>query len=346
MANPEHVAKLKEGVEAWNAWREENPRVRPDLGQVEGLNAHLNGYDFTDTDFFNANLIGAQLKSTTLHGTDFQYADLVCAELQFAKLIDSNFSHARVDSADFSDSSLGGVTFDDTSLAGANFLRAKIGGVRFLNVDLSSTLNLDTSDVYYPCSISTTTIYKSSGQISREFLIKSGIPEQHVDYLLDLPKSLQPFEYRSCFISYTEKDDALAKRLYDDLKNEGVMVWRWREDAKWGKDLERDIAETVPRYDRLVLLCSEESLRSQAVHDEIELALEKEANLMRHGTENYDVLFPLDLDGYVKSDAWEHPKKRKVLKKWMGDFQGWDSDEKKYQSSFQRLLEGLKASMA
>ncbi|MGA2411123.1 MAG: hypothetical protein ABSG46_12140 [Candidatus Binataceae bacterium] len=29
MANPEHLAKLKEGVEAWNQWREENPEILP-----------------------------------------------------------------------------------------------------------------------------------------------------------------------------------------------------------------------------------------------------------------------------------------------------------------------------
>lgn len=31
MANPEHVAILKSGVEEWNRWREENPGIRPDL---------------------------------------------------------------------------------------------------------------------------------------------------------------------------------------------------------------------------------------------------------------------------------------------------------------------------
>ena len=29
MADPEHLAKIEEGVEAWNAWREEHPEVRP-----------------------------------------------------------------------------------------------------------------------------------------------------------------------------------------------------------------------------------------------------------------------------------------------------------------------------
>jgi hypothetical protein len=31
MANDEHVALLKQGVDAWNVWREENPDIRPDL---------------------------------------------------------------------------------------------------------------------------------------------------------------------------------------------------------------------------------------------------------------------------------------------------------------------------
>ena len=31
MANDEHIAILKKGVAAWNAWRHENPDISPDL---------------------------------------------------------------------------------------------------------------------------------------------------------------------------------------------------------------------------------------------------------------------------------------------------------------------------
>jgi len=31
MANEEHIARLKQGVDAWNAWRRETPDARPDL---------------------------------------------------------------------------------------------------------------------------------------------------------------------------------------------------------------------------------------------------------------------------------------------------------------------------
>jgi len=41
MSNPEHLAKLKEGVEAWNKWRKDNeedvpPSIRPLLlGKIQ-----------------------------------------------------------------------------------------------------------------------------------------------------------------------------------------------------------------------------------------------------------------------------------------------------------------------
>ena len=45
MANDEHVAMLKQGVDAWNAWRRENPHIRPDL-----LGADLSGADLRRAD--------------------------------------------------------------------------------------------------------------------------------------------------------------------------------------------------------------------------------------------------------------------------------------------------------
>jgi hypothetical protein len=41
MANGKHVAVLKKGVEAWNAWRDENPDIRPNLSDADLREANL-----------------------------------------------------------------------------------------------------------------------------------------------------------------------------------------------------------------------------------------------------------------------------------------------------------------
>jgi hypothetical protein len=57
MANPEHLAKLKEGVEAWNEWRAKNLDIVPDLSKADLQGAYLMG----------ANLWGVKLFSETNH---------------------------------------------------------------------------------------------------------------------------------------------------------------------------------------------------------------------------------------------------------------------------------------
>ena len=64
MANAEHLAILKGGVEHWNAWREENEKVLPDLTE--------------------ADLKGADLQKAYLHGVDLNGADLQGADLASA----------------------------------------------------------------------------------------------------------------------------------------------------------------------------------------------------------------------------------------------------------------------
>jgi hypothetical protein len=43
MANDEHVALLKEGAAAWDRWREENPKIRPNLSCAKLFGTNLRG---------------------------------------------------------------------------------------------------------------------------------------------------------------------------------------------------------------------------------------------------------------------------------------------------------------
>ena len=45
MANPEHLAKLNTGVEAWNQWRLSNPSIKPDLPKADLTGADLSHAD-------------------------------------------------------------------------------------------------------------------------------------------------------------------------------------------------------------------------------------------------------------------------------------------------------------
>jgi uncharacterized protein YjbI with pentapeptide repeats len=74
MANTEHVALLRQGVEVWNAWREENPDIVPDLSMTSALGIALGLA--VGAHLARANLRGADLIGTNLRGTDLSEANL------------------------------------------------------------------------------------------------------------------------------------------------------------------------------------------------------------------------------------------------------------------------------
>ena len=83
MANDELVAMLKQGVAAWNAWRDENRNIRPNLSEVNLSKADLSKADLRDADLreanlgqailFKANLIGANLSGAYLFGASSEF---------------------------------------------------------------------------------------------------------------------------------------------------------------------------------------------------------------------------------------------------------------------------------
>jgi TIR domain/Pentapeptide repeats (8 copies) len=96
MADNDHVALLKQGMEAWNKWREENPGIKPDLG-----GANLKGADLWRTDLKGANLAeadlwGANLTEAHLWGANLTEADLRGADLREARLSETVFGNTNL----------------------------------------------------------------------------------------------------------------------------------------------------------------------------------------------------------------------------------------------------------
>jgi hypothetical protein len=133
MANEEHVAILKQGMAAWNAWRDENPNIRPDLSEA---NLH-------DRDLRYANLSNACLIDTDLSEALLSHANFIGAECSS----ETDFSKARLVYADFSEVNLNGVRFIEANLHGAilkgalfieaNFYAANLLRVVLTGADLS-----------------------------------------------------------------------------------------------------------------------------------------------------------------------------------------------------------------
>src|SRR5579864_7446498 len=64
MPNEEQLRLLKQDVEAWNTWRQNNPGVIPDLRAADLRGADLRGADLSEADLRDADLSGADLSGT------------------------------------------------------------------------------------------------------------------------------------------------------------------------------------------------------------------------------------------------------------------------------------------
>jgi DnaJ-like protein/pentapeptide repeat protein len=106
MANVRHVAKLREGAQAWNDWRAQNPGVAPDLsdlkladgarrfGSDKGGPIDLSRANLRRAVLAGADLARARLKDADLSGADLSGANLGQAELTGARLSGANLSGA------------------------------------------------------------------------------------------------------------------------------------------------------------------------------------------------------------------------------------------------------------
>ncbi|MFL5699652.1 MAG: toll/interleukin-1 receptor domain-containing protein [Ktedonobacteraceae bacterium] len=145
----------------------------------------------------------------------------------------------------------------------------------------------------------------------------------------------KPIDYYTCFISYSGKDEAFATRLHADLQQRGVRCWFAPEDMKIGDRIRDRIDQSIRLYDKLLLILSEQSVMSEWVEDEVEAAMERERG------EKRTVLFPVRLDGAVKTTtkAWAAKLRRQ---RHIGDFSSWKNHDA-YQQAFDQLLRDLKA---
>jgi uncharacterized protein YjbI with pentapeptide repeats len=134
MADKEHVALLRQGVWAWNKWRETFSvlRVDPgaDLSSANLSKTRLEGANLSAENLSKADLMGANLHSANLRRADLTWANLSAAELTRADLGGANLSEANLSMANLSEADLTFANLGKADLSGANFSGANLSMVK------------------------------------------------------------------------------------------------------------------------------------------------------------------------------------------------------------------------
>jgi TIR domain/Pentapeptide repeats (8 copies) len=353
MANQKHIARLRKGSAAWNSWRERQGDTlidlnRADLPQVSLIDADLSHADLHRADLSSANLSHASLSSANLSSAHLDSADLSHANLSHAYLGNADLSRANLSHADLNDADLSGANLSGADLRAANLSRADLSGADLSGADLGGATmartilgecdlrhvrGLETTRHAGPSHLSINTIYKSGGELPEIFVRGTGAPDTFIEYMRAL--TAKPIDYYTCFLSYSSRDEVFARRLHNDLQQEGVRCWFAPVDMDIGDKIRERIEESIRLYDKLLLILSAHAITSTWVAYEVERALNKEPQ----GIPN--VLFPVRLDESVLtcSTPWARDIKST---RHIGNFEAW-TDPQKYQESFQRLLRALNA---
>lgn len=295
--------------------------------------ADFRGASFLETylgwsDFRNADLSETIFDKALLSKLNFQKANLSTSQVLFVYCPLSDF-----EGANFTDAHLLDSCFFACNLTNTNFEESRFGGITIADCDLSKAIGLEKVRHKGPSTIGLDTVLRSKGQIPEVFLRGAGVPDDVIKYIPSLVA--RPFEFYSCFISYSDQDKEFCDRLYADLQAKNVRCWVFHEDAIWGKSVWGEIDQSIRIYDKLVVICSEHSLQSGPVLREIERGLQREDKDKEHK----DVLFPIAIDKYI-FEKWEHPRKADVLTKVVGDFTNWKNHDH-YKKNFEKLLKSL-----
>jgi hypothetical protein len=356
-----HEELLQDGVGAWNEWRRKHPKVTPDLRRAYLRDADLSEpYIVRDRLHLDTpDLSRAEISDADLHGANLRGADLSRAILRRANLTDADLRESNLGGADLSEADLNGANLSESNLAAAilnaaNLSRTNFGsanlegsdvtfallfGTIFGNNDLSRVTGLGAVQHLGPSTIGIDTFYRSRGKIPEGFLLGTGVPAGFVSQMRSAVKNWSkgenPFDYYSCFISYSTRDRRFVQRLHADLQKTGVRCWFAPVDLGIGDKYRTRIHEAILSYDKLMVILSDNSVGSPWVEKEVKEALEKERR------QHKLVLFPIRLDDAVMQtqEAWAASLRDN---RHIGEFTTW-RNHASYQKAFERLLHDLKA---
>lgn len=351
MANQEQLAILKQGVDAWNKWRKENPNANIDISEAELRRINLRGCDLSGADLSKANLCEADLVIANLRGANLSRTDLVGVNLSGANLKGANLGKANLQKADLSETDLAEIDLRGANLRKAYLKLATIGYAIFANTNLAEVFSLETIRHFGPSTIGSDTFQHFQGTLPVTFLRGCGLPEWEIESAKLFNRSLsneeintivykifdlratQSIQISPLFISYSHADKDFVDHMDKFLTAKGVRFWRDIHDAKAGR-LETQIDLAIRQNPTVLLVLSKNSFNSDWVEHEVRHARKLEKELGR------DVLCPVALDDSWKSSPWPERVMEQITEYNILDFSGWQ-DKSNFDRQFAKLLSGL-----
>jgi hypothetical protein len=143
---------------------------------------------------------------------------------------------------------------------------------------------------------------------------------------------------QSTFISYGGPDEDFARKIFDSLKKMGVVVFFFPETARLGERIDAEVFRQIHEHDRVLLICSKESLERPGVTHEIRETLDREA---RDGGATY--LLPITLDDYVFNGFRERHSDlaERLSRRIIGDFRGTKRSRADFDKAMHRVADAL-----
>ncbi len=251
--DPEHLEILKQGVEVWNKWREDNPGIAP----------CLSGANLQNADLQKANLSGLDLRKATLYGADLAQADLTETNLNRANLVKANLVEA-----DLSGANLHWADLTWANLGGANLYGADLTGATLCYGDLVET-RVSEAD-FYEAQIYGASVWDLQGEPKNQTALLITHPEdaspievdnlrvaQFIHLLLHTPDIRDVIDTVTSKVvlilgRFSDERKAVLDALRDRLRQSGYVPVLFDFDKPASKDVTGTV-ETLARMARFVI---------------------------------------------------------------------------------------------
>lgn len=144
---------------------------------------------------------------------------------------------------------------------------------------------------------------------------------------------MQAIQVSPLFISYNHGDSQFVEKVSESPTDKGIQFWRDIHDMKSGR-IEKQIDRAIRHNPTVLLILSENSIKSDCVEHEVRTARLLEKELGR------DILCPVALDDSWMSSPWPKRVMEQVMEYNILDFSEWE-DDVKFENMFRRLIDGL-----